>query len=106
MRLLPPGYQALVPGALPDGRLPVSKRTVDASRVTDHHALIPTAKRVNPESFEPDERRLYDLVARRLLAAFYPACEYDATRVITQVEGDQFRTTGRVIVQNGWHDVP
>lgn len=106
MRLLPEDYQTLVPGALPGGKLPVSKRTVDASKVTDHHALIPTAHRVNPAAFSEDERQLYDLVARRMLAAFYPACEYDATRIITQVDAHTFRTTGRVVLQNGWRDVP
>ena len=62
MKLLPPSYQGLVPGALPGGKLPVSKRTVDETKVTDHHALIPTAHRVNPDTFDPDERQLYDLV--------------------------------------------
>ncbi len=106
MKLLPGDYQALVPGALPEGKLPVSKRTIDETKVTDHHALIPTAHRVNPATFTEDERQLYDLVARRMLAAFYPPCEYDATRVITRVEEETFRTTGRVVLQNGWRDVP
>lgn len=106
MRLLPESYQSLVPGALPGGKLPVSKRTVDESKVTDHHALIPTANRVRPETFTDDERQLYDLVARRMLAAFYPNYEYDATRIITRVDGHTFRTTGRVVTQNGWKDVP
>lgn len=105
MKLLPPAYQALVPPALPGGKLPVSKRTVDETKVTDHHALIPTAKRVDPSTFSEDERQLYDLVARRMLAAFYPPCEYDATRVITKVGEHTFRTTGRVVLQNGWRDV-
>ena len=106
MKLLPESYQKLVPGALPDGKLPVSKRTIDKTKVTDHHAIIPTAKRADPSKFSEDERKLYDMVARRLLAAFYPACDYDATKIITRVEEHQFRTTGKVIVNNGWHDVP
>ncbi len=110
MKLLPPAYQGLVPGALPGGKLPVSKRTVDETKVTDHHAIIPTAQRVNPDTFTAEEKQLYDLVARRMLAAFYPWCEYDATKVITQVEGEKqphrFRTNGRVVLVNGWHDVP
>lgn len=110
MKLLPPSYQALVPGALPNGKLPVSKRTVDETKVTDHHAIIPTAQRVNPDAFSEDEKQLYDLVARRMLAAFYPWCEYDATKVITEVDGEKqphhFRTNGRVVLVNGWHDVP
>ena len=106
MKLLPDSYQKLVPGAMPDGKIPVTKRTIDASKVTDHHAILPTAKRVNPEAFSEDERQLYDLVARRMLAAFYPACEYDATRVITRVGEHSFRTNGKQILVNGWHDVP
>ncbi len=106
MKLLPESYQKYVPGALQDGKLPVSKRTIDASKVTDHHAILPTAKRADPARFSEDERKLYDLVARRLLAAFHPACDYDATRVITRVGEYTFRTNGKVIVNNGWHDVP
>ena len=106
MKLLPDSYQKYVAGALPDGKLPVSKRTIDKTKVTDHHAIIPTAKKADPSKFTEDERKLYDMVARRLLAAFYPACDYDATKIVTQVEEHQFRTTGKVIVNNGWHDVP
>ncbi|MCH5286272.1 MAG: DNA topoisomerase 3 [Christensenellaceae bacterium] len=106
MKLLPDSYQALVPGALPNGKLPVTKRTVDETKVTDHHAIIPTAKKVDPATFPEDERRLYDLVARRMLAAFYPPCEYDATKVITQVDEHSFRTNGRTVLANGWKDVP
>jgi len=105
MKLLPESYQALVPGALPGGKLPVTKRTIDETKVTDHHAIIPTAKRIEPTSFTEEERQLYDLVARRLLQAFYPACEYDATKVITQVGQHRFRTNGRVVIHNGWRDV-
>ena len=106
MKLLPEAYQKFVPGALPGGKLPVSKRTIDQTKVTDHHAIIPTAKRADPSKFSEDERKLYDMVARRLLAAFYPACDYDATKIVTKVEEHLFRTTGKVIVNNGWHDVP
>ena len=106
MKLLPEAYQKFVPGALPGGKLPVSRRTIDQTKVTDHHAIIPTAKKADPSKFSEDERKLYDLVARRLLAAFYPACDYDATKIITKAEEHLFRTTGKVIVNPGWHDVP
>ena len=106
MKLLPESYQAYVPGALRDGKLPVSKRTIDASKVTDHHAILPTAKKADPGKFSEDEKKLYDMVARRLLAAFYPACDYDATKIVTRVEEHTFRTNGKVIINNGWHDVP
>ena len=106
MKLLPEAYQKFVSGALPGGKLTVSKRTIDKTKVTDHHAIIPTAKRADLSKFSEDERKLYDMVARRLLAAFYPACDYDATKIVTKVEEHLFRTTGKVIVNNGWHDVP
>lgn len=106
MKVLPESYQALVPGALPDGKLPVSKRTIDETKVTDHHAILPTPKRINLDSLPEDERQLYDMVVRRMLTAFYPACEYDATKVITGVGEHRFRTNGRVVLQNGWRDVP
>ena len=106
MKLLPDNYQKYVPGALRDGKLPVTRRTIDASKVTDHHAIIPTNRKADLSRFSEDERKLYDMVARRMLAAFYPACDYDATKVITRVGEHTFRTNGRVIVNNGWHDVP
>ncbi len=106
LKKLPQAYQGFVPGALPEGKLPVSPRTVDASKVTDHHALIPTDKSVNPEKFSPDERALYDLVARRLLAAFHPSYVYDATTVVTAAEGETFRTRGRVTLREGWKAIP
>ena len=55
--MLPESYQALVPGALPDGKLPVSKRTIDETKVTDHHAILPTPKRINLDSLPEDEQR-------------------------------------------------
>ena len=106
MKLLPEAYQQYVPGTMREEKLAVSRRTVDASKVTDHHAIIPTAKRVDPGKFSEDEEKLYDMVARRMLAAFYPACDYDATKIVTRVGPHAFRTNGKVIVNNGWHDVP
>ncbi len=106
LRLLPQAYQPYVAGALPGGKLPVTPRTFDASKVTDHHALIPTAHPVDPAKLTPDERALYDLVARRLLAAFHPVHVYDATTVITAVGEDTFRTRGKTVVSEGWRAVP
>ena len=106
MKLLPESYQKYVSGTQRNGKLAVSKRTIDASKVTDHHAIIPTARKADPGKFSEDERKLYDLVVRRMIAAFYPACEYDATKVVTRVGEYNFRTNGKVIVDNGWHDVP
>ena len=106
MKNLPEQYQAYVPGALRDGKLPVTKRTIDAEKVTDHHAILPTPKRADMSRFTDDERRLFDMVARRMLAAFYPVCDYDSTKIVTRVGNHTFRTGGKVIINNGWHDVP
>ncbi len=104
--ILPESYQSLVPPAMPSGHIPATKRVIAASKVTDHHAIIPTLKKINPSALSPDEQALYDLVVRRTLAAFYPPCEYDATRVITTVGQYSFRTSGRVVIRNGWRDIP
>ena len=106
MKQLPESYRKYIDGALPGGKLPVTRRTIDQTKVTDHHAIIPTARKADPSKFSEDERKLFDMVARRLIVAFYPACDYDATKIITQVGDHSFRTTGKVIVNNGWHDVP
>lgn len=103
---LPQSMQSLIAGAMPGGHIPVTKRTIDASKVTDHHAILPTPKKIDLSKLSPDERQLYDLVARRMIAAFYPAYEYDWTRVISEAEGETFRSTGRIVTQNGWRDVP
>lgn len=106
MKLLPDSYQKYVSLALTDNKLSVSKRTIDETKVTDHHAIIPTNRKVNPSSFSPDEQKVYDLVTRRLLTAFSAPCEYDATRIITEVENRTFRTNGRVVLKEGWKEIP
>ncbi|MBQ6564956.1 MAG: DNA topoisomerase III [Clostridia bacterium] len=103
---LPQSMQSFIPGATPGGHIPVTKRTIDASKVTDHHAIIPTPKRIDLSKLSPDERQLYDLVSRRTIAAFYPAYEYDWTKVVSSTEGETFRSTGRVVTENGWCAVP
>lgn len=102
---LPAVYQPLVAGSLPDGKLSHSKRIFDKTKVSDHHAILPTTKHVEISKLPPDEAKLYDLVARRLLAAFYPAHLYDALKVITQVDTHTFRTTGRTVKAVGWKAV-
>ena len=82
----------------------VTPRIFDDAKLTDHHAIIPTGKRAAGLSLTPDERALYEMVARRLAAAFFPNHEYDALRVVTDVGGDRFLSTGRSIVQEGWKE--
>ncbi|MDI9521151.1 MAG: DNA topoisomerase III [Bacillota bacterium] len=106
LETLPEAYQEHV-RALPrkDGKLPYSKRVFDDAKVTDHHAIIPTPQKADPDKFTADERALFDLVARRFIAAFYPAHEYDQTTVITTVEGQAFNSQGRVVTSLGWKAV-
>ncbi len=93
------GQKALEYGIKP------TKRIFDDAKLTDHHAIIPTGKRAESVNLTPDERALYDMVARRLAAAFYPAHEYDALRVVTRIAQDSFLSTGRAVTQEGWKEV-
>ena len=83
----------------------LNPRIFDDAKLTDHHAIIPTGKRAAGLSLTADERALYDLVARRLAAAFYPNHEYDALRVVTRVGEDRFLSTGRSVALEGWKEV-
>ena len=96
-------YAALVAPLL-DKKLPKQKKIFDNSKVTDHHAIIPTNVPPSP-TLSPEEKRVYDLVARRFIAAFYPDCEFDQTTVVGNVEQFEFKASGKQIVKNGWRDV-
>ncbi len=102
---LPEPYKALTPGAMPEGKLKYSRRIFDNAKISDHHAILPTTKKTDVEKLPPDEKRLFDLIARRLLAAFYPAYTYDALKVVTGVGEHTFRTTGRWVTEPGWKKV-
>src|SRR5215203_3766473 len=82
-------------------KLPVSKRIVDDSKVTDHHAIIPTNKK-SSDNLPPDEAKVYDLVARRFLAVFFPAARFENTTVVTEVREETFLSRGRVVLDAGW----
>ena len=83
--------------------LPKSKKVFDSSKVTDHHAIIPTG--VPPQNLPDMQRKVYDLVARRFIAVFYPDCKYAQTIVMGQVEDVEFKVTGRTILDAGWRAV-
>ena len=80
--------------------LPKTKKVFDNSKVTDHHAIIPTG--VVPQGLSDAERNVYDLVARRFIAVFYPECKYAQTVVTGMVEDIEFRVTGKTILDPGW----
>ena len=81
------------------------QRVVNDARVDDHHAIIPTDVEHDVGRFSPDERRVFDLVARRFLAVFHPAARYQRTEVITLVEEERFRTRGKITLEPGWRGV-
>jgi DNA topoisomerase-3 len=80
-------------------------RVVDDAKVTDHHAIIPTNAEHNLTKMGDDDRRIYDMVARRFLAVFHPEAVFENTRVETTVAEHIFRTRGKVLVVPGWRGV-
>lgn len=84
-------------------KIPKGKKIFDNSKVTDHHAIIPTGQA--PTSLVGDERKLYHLIALRFIAAFYPDCEFMSTTVLAKAADVEFKATGKVIVKPGWRQV-
>ena len=80
-----------------------SKKVFDNTKVTDHHAIVPTG--VPARHLTDPERKVYDLVARRFIAAFYPDCEISTTTVLGEVEKVGFKATGKQILKPGWRVV-
>ncbi len=79
-----------------------SKKVFDDKKVTDHHAIIPTGYQ---KKLDPNEQRVYDSIARRFIAAFYPDCIVSNTTVLGEVDGVIFKTTGKEILEEGWRVV-
>src|SRR6185437_14336969 len=76
------------------------KRVFNNAKVSDHHAIIPTG--ASPSRLDDFERKIFDMVARRTIAVFYPAAQFEITTRITRVEGEPFKTDGKIIVDPGW----
>lgn len=93
------GYEAYTQ-PLAGKPLPKSKKVFDSSKVTDHHAIIPTG--VQAQSLTDMERHVYDLVARRFISVFYPDCRFSTTTVTGKVDDVEFKATGKVINAPGW----
>jgi DNA topoisomerase-3 len=87
------------------GQLPVTKRIVDDSKVTDHHAIIPTEQFVQLAALSSDERKLYDLIVRRFIALFYGPYRYDETSVVVAVGKDRFYAKGKIEKEKGWKEI-
>lgn len=77
-----------------------SKKVFDNSKVTDHHAIIPTG--VHPQGLTDMEKRVFDLIARRFIAVFYPDCKFSTTTVLGEVDKVEFKATGKQILEPGW----
>ena len=96
------GYEPLV-ASLNLSKLPKSKKVFDNAKVTDHHAIIPTG--YNNAAMTEPERKVYDLVVRHFIANFYPECKISTTTVIGDVNGVEFKVTGKRILEPGWRAV-
>ncbi|MRG45840.1 DNA topoisomerase III [Chitinophaga sp. SYP-B3965] len=95
-------YKALIAPILANP-IPKLKSVFDDKKVTDHHAIIPTGQ--YPEGIHLDEKRIYDLIARRFIAAFYPECKIANTTVLGKVGQVPFKATGKQILEPGWKEV-
>ena len=83
--------------------LPKSKRVFDTSKVTDHHAIIPTGQ--VPTGLTDVEKKVYDLIAKRFIAVFYPDCKFSTTSVVGKVDKVEFKASGKEILSQGWRAV-
>jgi DNA topoisomerase-3 len=98
-------YAAFVKPLLSSAGLNPGKRFVDNSKVSDHHAIIPTEQQLNLSALDTDEKKLYDLIARRFIAVLYPPYLYHQTTVTTEVNGEIFISRGKVVRDWGWRKV-
>lgn len=80
-----------------------TKKVFDTSKVTDHHAIIPTG--IPPQGLSDAEFHVYDLVARRFIAAFHPECKFSTTTVLGDVDGIEFKVSGKEILELGWRTI-
>jgi DNA topoisomerase III len=95
-----PGLASHARKALDKQWLRLNRRIFNNAKVTDHHAIIPTGQQ--PQNLDEAQQKIFDMVARRLVAAFYPAAQFEITTRITRVEGEAFKTEGKIIVDPGW----
>lgn len=96
------GYEQYIQ-PLAGKKLPKSKRVFDTSKVTDHHAIIPTG--VPASALSDMERNVYDLIARRFIAVFYPDCKFSTTTVLGKVADVEFKVSGKEILEPGWRTI-
>ena len=95
-----PGLSGHAEKALRNNWVRLSKRIFDDSKVTDHNAIIPTGQA--PGNLDDDQRKIFDMVARRFIAVFYPAAQFEITTRVTRVSKEAFKTEGKIITNPGW----
>ncbi|MDL2251738.1 DNA topoisomerase 3 [Odoribacter sp. OttesenSCG-928-J03] len=96
-------YENLVKPILDEGKIRKSNKVFNDKKVTDHHAIIPTG--IFNLNMTPDEKRVYDMVTRRFIAVFYPDCEIANTTVMAKINEDDFKATGKQIIEPAWRVV-
>jgi DNA topoisomerase-3 len=97
-----PPYNKAIKPLLDKGNLKFNKRIINNSKVTDHHAIIPTDVVPNLTTLTKDELNIYNLVVKRFIAVFYDYYKYETTEIIFDIEGEKFVSSGKVIVDKGW----
>lgn len=95
-------YEKFLEPILNNDDLSITKRIVDDSKITDHHAIIPTISKINISSLTNDEKNVYDLIVRRFIAVFYPNYIYSITKITTKIKQYNFLSKGTAILQAGW----
>ncbi len=98
-------YNAYASKIMAMDKLPISKRIIDNSKISDHHAIIPTEVNINVNALGDDEFKVYDLIARRFMQVFYPYYIYSTTKIITVSEGESFQSTGTTVIDKGWTEL-
>jgi DNA topoisomerase-3 len=93
-------YEKIAQKVVDEAWVKPNKKIFNDAKITDHFAIIPTGKK--PEGLDSSESKVYDMIVKRFIAAFYPPAEYTATTRITEIDGEFFKSTGRVLVFEGW----
>ena len=104
LRALGP-YATLTQPILQGGKIPKSKKVFDNSKVTDHHAIIPTDVDPRRAALSLEEKKVYDMIVKRFIAAFYPDCVFSQTTVMSDINKLSFKAIGKQILSRGWRDV-
>lgn len=100
-RLRFPPYGDFASAALSSG-MKAGKRIIDDSKITDHHAIIPTNSNIDIGAYSQEERAVFDLIARRFIAVFFPYNVFTVTRCVVSCEGETFLSKGKMVLQPGW----